>query len=798
MTDADGLGDLVRRFRLDARLSQEALAERAGLSARAVSDIERGTSRPRAITLSLLEEALCLNASAREQIRSAGRAPGHEAAKTEPAWSEPERLVGRAAELARARAAIVEQRARLITFVGGPGVGKTALAHAVAREVAGTFEQTVLIDLAAVPAADLMPSRVALAAGVHHARGDSVARAIAETIDGRRVLFVLDTFEHVAASAPFVAELLAAAAGAALVVTSRVALRLPNEFVVTVEPLQAADAVELLIARAEIAGGFMRNAACDGALTRLIAILEGVPLAIELAAPLLAVASPEDLAAKLEQRLPLLSTSTSEDTASRRTMRGAIAWSYDLLPENERRLFRYLGVFRGSFGLDAVAAVATDGPTQPLDTLQVLATLVQQNLLRSGYASGFLRLEFSAFMREYAAEQLEARGEFDQVMERLAGHCLAVAETFRDLATTQTAEMLARYEPVLPNFDAVLAWALRTKRIALGLQLANAAWKYWWLRGTGLVALSWLRALLAVVESGVAALDDALATRSYNTAAAAAEACGQYHDAAAFAEKALPIARRSGDTQTVANLLTGIGIRASEHGDFERARGFLEEGLALRREAGDPIAVGMSLHDLGQSAANAGNDVAAATYLEEGLASFHSGGSDIGVAMVLYVLGTIAIRARMLDRAETFVRESLRIAGAIGHATVAAGAREALGRIALYRGEHDAAEALIREAIEAFIQAGALAQAVDAADSLADVQRQRGAHPVAARLLGAAAAQRRREAMHIAPADLPQYERLTVSVRTALGAPLFDGEFTIGGALGIRRVFEALPVGSTT
>ena len=316
----------------------------------------------------------------------------------------------------------------------------------------------------------------------------------------------------------------------------------------------------------------------DGALTRLIAILEGVPLAIELAAPLLAVASPEDLAAKLEQRLPLLSTSTSEDTASRRTMRGAIAWSYDLLPENERRLFRYLGVFRGSFGLDAVAAVATDGPTQPLDTLQVLATLVQQNLLRSGYASGFLRLEFSAFMREYAAEQLEARGEFDQVMERLAGHCLAVAETFRDLATTQTAEMLARYEPVLPNFDAVLAWALRTKRIALGLQLANAAWKYWWLRGTGLVALSWLRALLAVVESGVAALDDALATRSYNTAAAAAEACGQYHDAAAFAEKALPIARRSGDTQTVANLLTGIGIRASEHGDFEGLAGSWKKG----------------------------------------------------------------------------------------------------------------------------------------------------------------------------------------------------------------------------
>lgn len=125
-------------------------------------------------------------------------------------------------------------------------------------------------------------------------------------------------------------------------------------------------------------------------------------------------------------------------------------------------------------------------------------------------------------------------------------------------------------------------------------------------------------------------------------------------------------------------------------------------------------------------------------------------------------------------------------------------AREALGRVALYRGNVEGAEGLIRQAIEAFIEAGALAQAVDAADSLAEVQSQRGAHPVAARLLGAAAAQRKREAMHIAPADLPQYEGLTTSVRSALGAPLFDGEFTIGGALGIRRVFDGLPAGAIT
>lgn len=291
MPHPDGLGDLVRTLRLAARLSQEALAERAGLSARAVSDIERGTSRPRPITLSLLEEALGLGASAREQLRNVGQAPGHDPAKAEPAWAEPERLLGRTAELGRARAAIVEHTARLVTFLGGPGVGKTALAHAVARELSAAFDETVLLDLVAVPGPDLVPLKVALASGAQLARGDSVARTIAETIDGRSVLFVLDTFEHVAASAPFLAELLAIAPGAVIVVTSRVALRLPNEFVVTVEPLQVTDAVELLVARAAVAGRFVRSDASDGAIARLVAMLEGVPLAIELAAPLLAVAS---------------------------------------------------------------------------------------------------------------------------------------------------------------------------------------------------------------------------------------------------------------------------------------------------------------------------------------------------------------------------------------------------------------------------------------------------------------------------------------------------------------------------
>ena len=191
MTDADGLGDLVRRFRLDARLSQEALAERAGLSARAVSDIERGTSRPRAITLSLLEEALSLNASAREQIRSAGRAPGHEAAKTEPAWSEPERLVGRAAELARARAAIVEQRARPHNIRRWPGRRKDG-ARACRRPRGGRH---IRADGAHRLGRRTRGGSHALASRPCRWRAPCAGRLRRardrRTIDGRRVLFVL-------------------------------------------------------------------------------------------------------------------------------------------------------------------------------------------------------------------------------------------------------------------------------------------------------------------------------------------------------------------------------------------------------------------------------------------------------------------------------------------------------------------------------------------------------------------------------------------------------------------------------
>ncbi|MBV9647786.1 MAG: helix-turn-helix domain-containing protein, partial [Candidatus Eremiobacteraeota bacterium] len=351
------LAQLLKSLRSEVRLSQEALAERAGVSTRTVSDIECGVAlSPRAITLSLLAEALELGPEERERLRSAARPASTNAPVGTQLPPTAHELVGRERESEYARRLLLEEKVRLLTLVGGPGFGKTALALEIARNVESAFDTVVLAELAALPSTELVPSKVALAAGLRSARAESVVEDLAERLSRARTLLVLDNMEHLGGASAFVGALLTATPSLTVLATSRGVLRLRGERQLAVQPLAIpspdgaaeeaarAPAVKLLLERVRATGSSLVREDDLASYVELARALEGVPLAIELAVPLLGVLSPKDLAAQLQRDISVLSMQRGDAPTRQRTMRNAIAWSYDLMGERDQRAFRRLAV----------------------------------------------------------------------------------------------------------------------------------------------------------------------------------------------------------------------------------------------------------------------------------------------------------------------------------------------------------------------------------------------------------------------------------------------------------------------
>jgi predicted ATPase/DNA-binding XRE family transcriptional regulator len=805
MTELGDLAQLVRRFRSDARISQEALAERAGLSARTVSDLECGVARsPRAMTLTLLAEALGLSLADRERLRLAGRSTSENVDAAGVRAQLPQvHLVGRDRDLSQARRLLVEDGVRILTIVGGAGVGKTALAFGVARDIADTYDNVLLVELAALSSPDLVPSKVAQAASHRAARTDTIAASLAAAFAGRRTLLVLDNFEHVMGAAPFVADLVGAAPELTILITSRTPLRLSLERELVLSPVelptgdpvadnaaQQSAAVALLLEHARVAQpGFAVTTANARSIAQLARLLEGVPLAIELAAPLLAILSPAALVARLEQRLPMLQATRDDQPARHRTMRDAIQWSYELLSPAERRAFRACAVFRGTFTAQAaqsVIAVDASG-TEILAALRLLASLVAHSLLRVVHAEDELHFEYSAFVREYALDLLQESGESDDAHLKLMQHCLDVASLvgLRD-AGSQTRENLDRLTTENPTFDAALTWATGSGKVALGLRLAVKLWPYWWMRGASYEGLRHLSALLASANEQAEGLDDDLLANAYSAATGLAEACGMFERREQFFAEALVRKRRLGDEPGIATLLGGAGAAASQLGDYDAARALLEEAVGIRRRLGTAFELAKALADLGQNASNAGDDLEAASALEESLRRFRGAESNVGIAMVFLLLAVVATRAHDLERAETFSREARDVATSAGHTVTVALATATLGRVALERGQLDEAHAALHEAFALLQSSSDLSDMPELVECLAALEHARRNDRAAARLLGAAAQERAHRRTPVVAAESDQHSRLTSEVRTALGAE-FDSEFTVGSAYGIHR-----------
>lgn len=777
------LGELLRQYRTEARLSQEELAERAGIAARTIGDLETGVSlTPRAITISLLCEALGLDAECKETLRAVSRRRGLTVSRQLP---EEVPLIGRELELKTALTLLRDDAVRLLTLTGGPGVGKTALATTLAKQLTADYGDAMrFIDFGNLPDATLVPTKISLAFGVRDVWGESVTGSIAAALAGHPTLMIADNFERVAVAAPFMAQLLAAAPRLKILVASRKRLHLSAERTIGVGVLSMESSLSLLTRRIQAWSPDFRLTQHDReAFSALVKALGGVPLAIELAAPLLRGASAQELASHLDHTLDVL-RSTERRGTRRRTMHDAINSSYTMLEPDDQRLFRRLAVFGGRFTEEAAQQIASDNatPADTLQTLRSLATLLDHSLVNASTGrSDEAEFEIHPLVNEFADQLLEGHGDREAAYLRLTEYCLALANAPPGPEPLNEPETIRRFNRESAHFDIAIGWLKSSGRLSTAFSLAIAATPRWFRRGESAHGYSWMSSLLS--DPASRSLDDALLAEIHLAASSLAKASAEMERSDEHIAIALPLKRALGDLAAVASLLDGAGVSAYLGGDYAKGRQLCQEGLEIRRELGDGQLIARSLLDLGACACEEGQFAEATRHLEESLALYRAAERATGVSAALSNLALVALRAGSASRCELLARESIDIAERSGYVEGAKASKIILSRALLALGDIDQAEALAR-AVASEHSTPNLAG--DVARALASIAFARGEHRVATRFLGAAST----DPIPVPLAEREPRSRLVGFLRTSLGQE-FQAEYELGAAKG-RELFDAL------
>ncbi len=684
-------------------------------------------------------------------------------------------LVGREGDLAQVRAALARPGVRLVTLTGTGGVGKTRLALAAAGSLAEAFPQGVFfIALAAVRDADVMWKTLADSLDVTEGQA---ADGVTGYLAGRRTLLVLDNLEQLDGAAAVVAAVLAAAPGVVVLATSRGPLHVRGEHEQPVPPLEiprdadveavaASAAVRLFAQQADmVRPGFTLTEGNAADIAAICARLDGLPLAVELAASRVKLLAPKALLARLGHSLEL-AVAEAGRPLRHQTLRNTVAWSYDLLAPDVAEVFRRMSVFAGGCDLDALAAVAMTGQAAPADPLQLASDLLDVSLVTvTEGADGEPRLGMLETIRDYALERLDQDDDLYGARHRHAGYYAGVAERAEEqLRNPGPAHLAAldRLEAEHGNLRAALAWSLETpaagpapgdgERIATGLRLVQALALFWYRHGYFAEGRRWLeRAIDLTAEDGGAPL-----AQLAHWLGVLLQQQGEPRASLRLLERSLAIWRDLGDRDQQARELNSLGITHHHLDDFETARSLLEESAAIARETGSDFRLAAALTNLGQVESDAGNFDRATQVLQEALAIDQKQGDMLGVALDQQSLAGVHLRA---GRA----RE----------------ARDLLADMAGYVASCGDPELLATTLEMSAANAAQLGEALRAA-----------------RLLGAAEAIRHKTGIPIKQPEL--LERFLAPARAAIAPEKWDAELAAGRALSQQQAAALLGSGDET
>jgi predicted ATPase/DNA-binding CsgD family transcriptional regulator len=675
-----------------------------------------------------------------------------------PAAATP--LVGRERELAAVAALVRHPDLRLVTLTGPGGVGKTRLALEVAAATADAVPDGVcFVSLAPLADPALLAPTIVQSLGLSPDATAPPEASLVKFLCDRALLLVLDNFEHIIDAAPLVAELLAACPRLNVLATSRVRLRLSGEREHVVPPLAlmahddtpsreralASAAVQLFVARAQAANeGFALTDDNAAAVAAICARLDGLPLAIELAAARTNVLPPAALLARLERRLPLLTGGTRDAPARQRTMRGAIGWSYDLLLPSEQQFLRRLAVFVGGFNLEAAAAVATAPAGTDVDLLDRVTALVEQSLVRPiGGPDDEPRFTMLETLREFGLDELAATGEMEATSAAHAAWHLEFGErALARLDVVLDPAVLDRLDADRPNFRAAFGWLIDHGEGDASLRLALALWPLWYVRGPLAEGRAWFDRALA--------LDDA------------------------------PTALR-------AEALFSAAWLANEQADNAHGIVLIEEALRISQRLDDATGIGRALYVYGNIVSDAGNQRRGTALLEDAVAAFRAGGDRSWLACGLNDLGVALLWQQDFDRAAPILEEALVLQRELGDPVASVMTLQNVGAVAQARGDLPGAAALMRESLELAIGQGNKRAIASALESLAVVAAGCRRGTQAARLFGAAAGLREVIGAPIPPAQRERREHNFAAARATVDEATFAAAWAEGRALPLEQ-----------
>jgi predicted ATPase/transcriptional regulator with XRE-family HTH domain len=764
--DESTFGHLLKRYRRAAHLTQEELAERAGYSSHYVSMLERGVRFPQPLTVDVLADALALHQIERAALHT-GATPRPTAAASVQRISPPALpLIGRERAVAQVVRLLGRDDVRLLTLTGPGGVGKSALARQVAVTLGPSFSGgTALVDLSTVQNPEDVIPTLSQALNLREMGGRSIRERLIAFLKEQEMLLLLDSFERVTEGSVALGNLLATCPRITFLVTSRVPLRLQAEYEFRVQPLAfpglghtlptsdllQSPAVTLFLQRAmQLKPELALDEEKIAVIADICRRLDGLPLAIELAAARVSHLPVTVLRDRLQHRMQFLTGGARDLPARQQRMRDTIAWSYDLLQRPEQALLRRLSVFAGRWSLEAAEGVCIAEEGEPVcDILDGLRTLVDNSLIMPmDDAQEEPRYRMLDTIREYAAEQLEAAGELDELQRRHSAHYVQLAER-AELALQDRDQRVwyPRLEWEHDNLRAALDWLLRAGEAELSLRLAAAVWRFWQRRGDIREGRRWLEAGLT-----------------------AAETEGR-HVSAAVRAKAL----------------WGTSWLAYYQGDYARSQSLSAEHLALAQEQGDPLGIRNALTGLGMVALAERRHAEAVRALQEALDVCKPLGNVWHRATSFLNLGNATMLAGDLTRATDLFEQALALYQERGDEVFTARTRQHLGFVALLRGEYNPAATLFAQSLQAFAELGELPGIADGLEAVAAVRAATGHARQAGRLVAAATVLRERLGVAPLPYLRPIWQPYVARAAELLGETAWATAREEGRALTLQE-----------